>query len=203
MERSEENTALAAGRLLRQDYPDGSKWLLRDGSLFQFSWPLLTKAEPLRQIVGVVKSHPVPFFGIEGEAMLARMAVGDRSVAFLPSSTYSKLKGSVAGKRIGTAILRVLTHSQRPVIAWYLRVREADLTHPGCYSGIVRLDIAATDDWQQWVDKVSWAVLDEFYGLSSLPDSRADVLAYGIHDCELSMSAGRLPGELLLATLAN
>jgi hypothetical protein len=202
MEQSEQHAALAAARMLRTDHPGGARWLLKDGSLFQFDRRFLTEAEPLRQIVGVVKSHPVPFFGVEGENKLARMDVGERSVAFLPGGGHGRSNGANGLKSAHAPMsLRSLSHSQRTLVSWYLRVREPEPTRASCYSGIVRLDIAATDDWRQWVDEVSWAVLDEFYGLSSLPDARSDVLAYGIHECEQSMSASRLPGELLLAAL--
>ncbi|GLV54325.1 hypothetical protein KDH_11730 [Dictyobacter sp. S3.2.2.5] len=87
------------------------------------------------------------------------------------------------------------------MISWYLRVRQANSHDANHMSGIVRLDIATIDDWSDWIDEISWAVLDEFHGISSMPDPRYDVMPYGIYDCEQFLKAQQLPGELLLAQL--
>ncbi len=51
------------------------------------------------------------------------------------------------------------------------------------------------------MDEVSCAVLDGFYGLSSRPDPRTDVMPFGIYDCEQFLKGQQLSGELLLAQL--
>jgi hypothetical protein len=197
MEISEQITSLAAARMVRERWSAGEGWLLKDGSLFQFDRMYLKQMrerERLRQIVGLVKSHPVPFFGVVGERALAGMCVGERSVAFLPRPPAD---------RDGEGQPARLVDSPRPMVCWYLRVRDPEPQQANRMSGIVRLDIAATDDWQVWVDELSWAVLDEFYGLSALPDPRADVMPFGIRECEQFLRVQRLPGELILAALAR
>jgi hypothetical protein len=87
------------------------------------------------------------------------------------------------------------------MVSWYLRVQASDPRNPNKLSGIIRLDIAATHDWQNWVDEISWAVLDEFYGISARPDPRYDVMPYGIYECEQFLKAQQISGELLLAQL--
>ena len=196
MEISEQVATLAAARMLRAQSPDGSLWLLKDGSLFQFDRGYLRQREPLRQVVACVKTHPVPFFGVAGERALARMRIGERSVAFLPRPPRERT--SRQGSQEET-----LATSSRPMACWYLRVHESEPQQPNLLSGVVRLDIAAVDSWQDWVDPVSWAVLDEFHGLSARPDPRYDVMPYGIHECEQVLHSERLPGKLLLATIGG
>ncbi len=87
------------------------------------------------------------------------------------------------------------------MVTWYLRVRQANQHDANHMSGIVRLDIAAVENWRDWIDEVSWAVLDEFYGISAMPDPRYDVMPYGIYDCEQYLKAREIPGDLLLAQL--
>src|SRR6266487_4098899 len=80
-------------------------------------------------------------------------------------------------------------------------VRQANHHDANHMSGVVRLDIAAIDGWRDCIDEVSWAVLDEFYGVSAMPDPRYDVMPYGIYDCEQFLKSRQLPGDLLLAQL--
>ena len=185
LDLSEQMTSMTGARLVRESDPTGSSWLLKDGSLFQFKQEWLSRAEPLRNIVSCVKTHPVPFFGSEGERQLIQLEVGQRSVAFLPRP------------RCETPQQR----ARRPLVSWYLRVRAPSASSPNALSGIVRLDIAAVADWRRWVDEVSWAVLDEFYGISALPDKRYDVMPYGIYDCEQFLKAQELPADYLFAPL--
>lgn len=189
LDLTEQITAIAGAQILREQDPSGASWLLKDGSLFQFKREYLRRGEPLRNIVSCVKTHPVLFFGLEGEGELRQMEVGQRSVAFLPRPRRE------AQQRFS------LQHTDRPMVSWYLRVRPANQHDANLMSGIVRLDIAAIDGWKEWIDEVSWAVLDEFYGLSALPDPRYDVMPYGIYDCEQYLKARQLPGEFLLAQL--
>lgn len=195
MEVSEQIVALAAAEVLHERGDGGEEWLLKDGSLFQFDRHLLkAHRNRLRRVVACVKTHPVPFFGVEGERLLAGMHVGERSVAFLPRPP-KQAGGDHQPSR--------LEESPRPMACWYLRVREPTPGNPNRLSGVVRLDIAVVDGWPGWVDEVSWAVLDEYYGLSARPDPQHDVTAYGICECEHYLLSRRLPGNLLLAALAT
>jgi hypothetical protein len=186
----EQVVALAGARTLRESDPDGLTWLLKDGSLFQFDKKYLQDGEPLQQVVSVVKTHPVAFFGVKGERMISELQVGERSITFLPRPIDE------ARER------RKFMETPRPMVSWYLRVQPSLPHSPNLLSGVVRLDIAAVDNWQKVVDDVSWAVLDEFYGLSARPDPRADVMPFGIYDCEQYLKTREIPGELLLAQLA-
>jgi hypothetical protein len=189
LDLSEQITSITGAQMLREQDPTGRSWLLKDGSLFQFKREYLRQAEPLRNIVSCVKTHPVSFFGAEGERQLRKLEIGERSVAFLPRPTRESQKRYT------------LRETDRQVVSWYVRVRQANQHDANHMSGIVRLDIAAVDDWQDWIDEVSWAVLDEFYGISSMPDPRSDVMPYGIYDCEQFLKAHQIPGDLLLAQL--
>jgi hypothetical protein len=192
MERSEQIVTLAGASLLQDQAPDRTQWLYKDGSLFQFDKVYLQQPELLQNVVSGVKTHPISFFGVDGERTLARLAVGERSVAFLPRPRVSE---DAPEKPV------TLETTDRPIISWYLRVREPNTQSSNVLSGVIRLDIANTEGWQDWIDEVSWAVLDEFYGISAMPDPRYDVMPYGIYDCEQFLKAQQLPGELLLAQL--
>ena len=186
----EQVIALAGARVLRESDPDGRTWLLKDGSLFQFDKKYLQAGEPLRQVVSAVKTHPVAFFGVKGERMISELKVGERSVAFLPRPIDEAREN------------RKFEETPRPMVSWYLRVQPSLPHSPNLLSGIVRLDITSVDGWRKAIDEVSWAVLDEFYGLSARPDPRADVMPFGTYDCEQYLKAREIPGELLLAPLA-
>ncbi len=189
LDLSEQVTSMAGARLLREQDRTGTNWLLKDGSLFQFKREYLHQPELLRNIVSCVKTHPVPFFSVEGERKTMQLEVGQRSVAFLPRPSREAQQKCT------------LEQADRPMVSWYLRVRPPNLHSSNHMSGIVRLDIAAFTDWQLWVDELSWAILDEFYGISAMPDPRYDVMPFGIYDCEQFLKAQQLPGELLLAQL--
>jgi len=189
LDLSEQITSITGAQLLREQDSTGGSWLLKDGSLFQFKREYLRLAEPLHNIVSCVKTHPVSFFGAEGERQLRRLEIGERSVAFLPRPANE------SQKRYS------LRETDRQMVSWYMRVRQANQHDANHMSGVVRLDIAAVDDWRDWIDEVSWAVLDEFYGLSAMPDPRYDVMPYGIYDCEQFLKACEIPGDLLLAQL--
>ncbi len=189
LDLSEQITSMAGAKLLGEQDPTGASWLLKDGSLFQFKREYLHQTEPLRNIVSCVKTHPVLFFGVEGERQIQQLEVGQRSVAFLPRPNREAQQNYT------------FKQAYRPMVSWYLRVRPSNPYDANHMSGIVRLDIAAIDDWRDWIDEVSWAVIDEFYGISAMPDPRHDVMPYGIYDCEQFLKAQHIPGELLLAQL--
>jgi hypothetical protein len=192
LDLSEQVATLAGARIVREQDPSESTWLLKDGSLFQFDKVYLRQREPLRNVVSCVKTHPVPFFGVDGERKIAQLEVGQRSVAFLPRPIREAQRKPP----------RTLVDTARPMVSWYLRASPPNPRNPNKLNGVVRLDMAAVDDWDCWVDEVSWAVLDEFYGISAMPDPRYDVMPYGIYDCEQFLKAQQIPGELLLAQLA-
>lgn len=189
LDRTEQLVALAGSRVLREKDGDRPEWLLKDGALTQFDRAFLQQPEKIRNVVACVKTHPVSFFGAEGERNISELAVGQRSVAFLPRPIRE------ADNKV------TLREAYRPFASWYLRVHPRLPASPNPLSGIVRLDIAATPEWSTHVDEVSWAVLDEFYSLSALPDPRSDVMPFGVFDCEQFLKAYRLSGELLLAEL--
>lgn len=189
LDLTEQVVTLAAVQVLREQDPTGGTWLLKDGSLFQFKKEYLRRPDRLRNIVACVKTHPVPFFGIEGERKIRQIEIGQRSVAFLPRPRREVQQGYTSKQ------------TTRPMVSWYMRVRPSDPKNPNHLNGVVRLDIAANDDWQDWIDEVSWAVLDEYYGISAMPDPRFDVMPYGIYDCEQFLKAQQISGELLLAQL--
>lgn len=192
LDLAEQIVTLAGSRVLLDQSSDRRDWLLKDGSLFQFDKRYLKSPELLQNVVSCVKTHPVAFFGVEGERLIAQLQIGERSVAFLPRPT----------REVQLPRPSTLETTVRPIVSWYLRVRPPNPLNPSLLSGIIRLDITATDDWRSWIDEVSWAVLDEFYGLSAMPDPRHDVMPYGIYDCERFLKAQQIPGELLLAQLA-
>jgi hypothetical protein len=189
LDRTEQIVALAGAQMLRELDSSELNWLLKDGAISQFDRAFLKQPETLKNVVACVKTHPVPFFGAVGERTIANMEIGQRSIAFLPRPV-DEVKRNVK-----------FAETYRPIISWYLRVTPPDLRNSSKLSGVVRLDIAAFEGWRTCLDDVSWAVLDEFYGLSSMPDPRSDVMPYGIYDCEQFLKAQRLAGNLLLAEL--
>jgi hypothetical protein len=192
MEITEQIVAIAGARTLEHLHGNRSQWLLKDGSAFQFDKKYLrSEKHNIQNIVSCVKSHPVAFFGVAGERVLMQLSVGQRSSVFLPRPI----------REVNQPLPSTLETTARPIVSWYLRVAEPNPTSANPMSGVVRLDIAATDDWQEWVNEVSWSVLDEFYELSARPDPRFDVMPYGIFDCEQALKAEQLPGELLMAQL--
>ncbi len=189
LDLSEQVVALAGARLLREEDSTGLSWMLKDGSLFQFDKRHLTRPELMRGIISCVKSHPIPFFGPEGERKIAQLEIGQRTLAFLPRPLQEAERGLT------------WKDTARRMVSWYLRVSPPAPRNSNRLSGVIRLDMPAIIDWSRWIDDVSWAVLDEFYGLSAMPDSRYDVMPYGIYDCEQFLKAQQIPGELLLAPL--
>jgi len=140
LDLSEQITSITGARVLREQNPKGRSWLLKDGSLSQFKREYLHQAEPLRNIVSCVKTHPVSYFGLEGERQLRQLEIGERSVAFLPRPTSQKRYS--------------LGETDRQMVSWYLRVRQSNQHDANHMSGIVRLDIAAINDWQDWIDRL-------------------------------------------------
>ena len=86
----------------------------------------------------------------EGRGKVRELKTGERSRAFLPRP---------AMKRVRIANLR------RHRGVWCHGICELQPSlpcSPNLLSGVVRLDIAAVDDWHKVIDDVSWAVLDDF-----------------------------------------
>jgi hypothetical protein len=191
LDLSEQTLSLQAAHTLQEVHTFPDHWLLKDGSLAQFRQEYLQQCSPLQRIVCCVKTHPVPFFGRQGEQQLTTLPLGERSVAFLPRTAWEAEQDAT------------LDQVQRPMVSWYLRVQPpaSYSTSLNTLSGIVRLDITAVQNWTDLIDEISWAVLDEFADISSRPDERYHVMPYGIHECEQFLKAHQLPKDLLLAYL--
>lgn len=108
--------------------------------------------------VGVIKSHRTLY--VEGAALgvVLDLKKGERSSVF-----------------------RVSPRGRKTVMSWYLRVRDA--AGRDALWGLVRIEIAETDDSSDRADEISRWVMAEMSPLS-LPDGRWDRMAYGVRDCE-------------------
>lgn len=131
---------------------DPATWLLVDGTL-----TISPDWSTDPRMVGVVKSHGMlPFDGPDLERYLT-LPAGQRSSVFAPP-----------------------TRRVTPVHSWGLRLwpwQGRDLFH-----GLVRVEVAASDDPAPHADAVSRWLLAERAPLSN--DPRQDRLLYGIHDVE-------------------
>ncbi len=87
--------------------------------------------------------------------------------------------GLACGER--TPVVRIAPRNRTPVHSWYLRLRDGD-AHDALW-GIVRVEVAETDDPSTRADEVSRWVLAERTPLA-LPDSRWDRMAYPVRECE-------------------
>jgi hypothetical protein len=109
--------------------------------------------------IGVVKSHHTLYADGAGLAVIAALAVGER-----------------------TTVVRVTSKQRTPVRSWYLRVRASGGRGP--LWGLVRVEVADIgDDVPARADTVSQWILAESSPLSR-PDPRWDTLTYGVRDCE-------------------
>jgi hypothetical protein len=108
--------------------------------------------------VGVVKSH---------RQLYATAAV------------IELILGLASGER--TPVVRIAPRNRTPVHSWYLRLRDP-VAHDALW-GIVRVEVAETDDAAARADEVSRWVLAERAPLA-LPDSRWDRMAYPVRECE-------------------
>jgi hypothetical protein len=111
-----------------------------------------------RCAVGVVKSH---------RQLYASAALLDVILGLSP------------GER--TAVMRIAPRNRTPVHSWYLRLREG-VAHDALW-GIVRVEVAESDDPTARADEVSRWVLAERTPLA-LPDARWDRMAYPVRECE-------------------
>jgi hypothetical protein len=87
--------------------------------------------------------------------------------------------GLASGER--TPVVRIAPRKRSPVHSWYLRLRDG-VAHDALW-GIVRVEVAETDDPAARADEVSRWVLAERAPLA-LPDSRWDRMAYPVRECE-------------------
>jgi len=108
--------------------------------------------------VGVVKSH---------RQLYATAAV------------IELILGLASGER--TPVVRIAPRNRTPVHSWYLRLRDP-VAHDALW-GIVRVEVAETDDAAARADEMSRWVLAERAPLA-LPDSRWDRMAYPVRECE-------------------
>lgn len=111
-----------------------------------------------RCAVGVVKSH---------RQLYASAALLD------------VILGLTCGER--TPVVRIAPRNRTPVHSWYLRLRDG-VAHDALW-GIVRVEVAESDDPSERADEVSRWVLAERAPLA-LPDARWDRMAYPVRDCE-------------------
>ena len=107
--------------------------------------------------VGVVKSHRTMYATGAGLSVVFALNAGWR-----------------------TSVFRVDTGRRAPVLSWYLRLRDNAGRDP--FFGLVRVEIAVTDDFSR-ANEVSRWILAEVAPLA-LPDSRWHNLVYPIRDCE-------------------
>jgi hypothetical protein len=87
--------------------------------------------------------------------------------------------GLACGER--TPVVRIAPRNRTPVHSWYLRLRDG-VAHDALW-GIVRVEVAETEDPSARADEVSRWVLAERAPLA-LPDSRWDRMAYPVRECE-------------------
>ena len=114
---------------------------------------------------GIIKNHRTLYASGEGVDAVLALRRSERSSAFL-----------------------VRHRDHRPVLSWYLRLR--DPVGRDAFWGLVRVEVALSDDVTARADQVSRWVLSESAPLAA-PDSRWDRMAYGIRDCEEFLRAIR------------
>jgi len=113
--------------------------------------------------VGVIKSHHTLYVDASCAPLVAGLAVGERTTAFL-----------------------VATRQRTRVASWYLRLRAGDGVDP--FSGIVRVEVAEGGFSPERADRVSAWIMAEREPVA-LPDPRWRVMAYGVRDCEQYLRA--------------
>ena len=116
-------------------------------------------------VVGIIKSH---------------------RQLYATSPLIDLILGLAAGER--TPVVRITPRHRTPVHSWYLRLRVGGEHDP--LWGIVRLEVAESDDPTRRADEVSRWVLAERTPLA-LPDSRWDRMAYPVRECEEVLRAIR------------
>lgn len=129
--------------------------------------------------------------GIAGSELVARSekvvgAVKSHRTLYVTGESLPVIIGLHEGERT-TAV--VLTSPRRtPVATWYLRLREPGARGP--FFGLVRVEVAHLDATAitARADLVSRWLLAERTPVA-LPDSRWDVMVYGIRECEDYLSA--------------
>jgi hypothetical protein len=114
-------------------------------------------------VVGVVKSHRTLYADAAALPLVLGLREGERTTA-----------------------VRMRSPRRHPVASWYLRLREA--AGRGPLFGLVRVEIAVPGDLTARADLVSRWLLAERTPVS-LPDSRWDVMVYGVRECEQYLSA--------------
>lgn len=110
--------------------------------------------------IGVVKSHRTLYVSGAALRVTMRLAVGERTSAFL-----------------------IAPEKRAAVASWYLRLRERAGHDP--MWGLVRVEVAlgSPDDITSRADEVSRWILAEAAPVA-LPDGRWDKMVYGVRDCE-------------------
>lgn len=147
-------------RLAEAWVAEGTASLLMDGGIA--SSELVARSE---KVVGAVKSHRTLYVTGESLPVITGLREGERTTAV------------------------VLTSPRRtPVATWYLRLREPGARGP--FFGLVRIEVAHVDAnaITARADLVSRWMLAERSPVA-LPDTRWDVMVYGIRECEDYLSA--------------
>jgi len=137
---------------------DDDGWLLVDGSL-----TLSGELAACPRAVGVIKSHRTRFFDGDDMRTVLGLEAGERTSVFQPG-----------------------TRRFTPVHSWYLRLRPR--AGRDVFSGLVRVEVAASERSVELADEVSRWLLAETAPLA-LPDPRWDRLLYPIRDCEQYLRA--------------
>lgn len=150
----------AEGELAERWVREASEPLLMDGGI---SGKESVARSPL--MVGAVKSHRTLYVSGDSVATVLGLDAGERSTA-------------------------VVLHSPRrtPVATWYLRLRAPGARGP--LGGLLRVEVSLPepDSITERADLVSRWLLAERAPVA-LPDSRWDVMVYGIKECEDYLSA--------------
>jgi hypothetical protein len=98
---------------------------------------------------------------------------------YATAAVIELILGLGCGER--TPVVRIAPRNRTPVHSWYLRLRDP-VAHDALW-GIVRVEVAESDDAAGRADEVSRWVLAERAPLA-LPDSRWDRMAYPVRECE-------------------
>ena len=132
--------------------------------------------------------------GIAGSDIMAKspLAIG---VVKTHRTIYCHATGMAAALSLGAAertpVMRIAPRGRRPVHSWYLRLRDSG-GHDALW-GLVRIEVAETDDPRARADLVSRWVLAERAPLAA-PDARWDRMTYGVRAVEQALGAVARPG---------
>jgi hypothetical protein len=141
------------------------EWVQRGAGPLLVDGGISGSAEGARSdlVVGVVKSHRTLYADAAALPLVLGLREGERTTA-----------------------VRMSSPRRHPVASWYLRLRDAAGRDP--LFGLVRVEVALPADITARADLVSRWLLAERTPVA-LPDSRWDVMVYGVRECEQYLSA--------------